>query len=297
MQRNVITAVFGANREARTAPRHRYDYGQTLKFSGIVDLPVYYEMHFAKSPTAAEALRVMGTAEGVSIPDSLLQTAGDIYAWVYVHTGQRDGETVYRAIIPVSERPKPEDPTESPIDPDIVEQAIAALNEKIDGVEEYASAASESASESASSATLAESWAIGGTSSRTGEDTNNASYYAGQSSGSADSASASATNAESWAIGGTGSRSGEDTNNSSYFAGQASESATDASGAATLAESWAIGGTNTRSGEDTNNASYFATQAGDSAASAAAYAEQAASRAYAIAVEDTTLAFTTPEEE
>ena len=177
MNRNIVTAVFGANREARTATRYRYDYGQVLMLDGIVDLPEYYETHFAKSPTSAEALRVMGTSEGVSIPDSLLQTAGDIYAWVYLHTGESDGETVYRAIIPVRDRPKPEDPSESPIDPDIVEQAITTLNETIGEAEGYANIAQEYADGAAASATLSESWAVGGTDTRTGEDTDNAKYY------------------------------------------------------------------------------------------------------------------------
>lgn len=177
MNRNIVTAVFGANREAKTATRYRYDYGQVLMLDGIVDLPEYYETHFAKSPTSAEAQRVMGTSEGVSIPDSLLQTAGDIYAWVYLHTGDSDGETVYRAIIPVRDRPKPEDPSEEPIDPDIVEQAINALNDAIGIAEGAAADAQEAASSADESATLSESWAVGGTDTRAGEDTDNAKFY------------------------------------------------------------------------------------------------------------------------
>ena len=46
----------------------------------------------------------------------------------------------------------------------------------------------------------------------------------------AQAAAASATLAESWAVGGTGTRSGEDTNNSEYWAQQAAESAQEAVG-------------------------------------------------------------------
>lgn len=46
----------------------------------------------------------------------------------------------------------------------------------------------------------------------------------------AQAAAASATLAESWAVGGTGSRTGEDTNNSEYWAQQAAESAQEAVG-------------------------------------------------------------------
>ena len=131
--------------------------------------------------------------------------------------------------------------------------------------------ASTSETNASGSATLAESYAKGGTSSRTGEDTDNAKYYkeqasssASAASGSASTASSKATEAESYAKGGTSSRTGEDTDNAKYYSeqaysykGDASSSATSASGSATLAESYAKGGTSSRSGEDTDNAKYY----------------------------------------
>lgn len=96
---------------------------------------------------------------------------------------------------------------------------------------------------------------------------------------------ASATQSKSWAVGGTGTRDGEDTDNSKYYAKTAEESAKEAddsknlaetsamkasksasnaeqaahcvSHMARLAESWAVGGTGTRPGEDTDNAKYW----------------------------------------
>ena len=276
MQRNVITAVFGANREARTQTRYRYDYGQVLMLNGIVDLPVYYEMHFAKSPTAAEALRVMGTSEGVSIPDSLFQTAGDICAWVYVHTGDSDGETVYRAIIPVTDRPKPEEPTEPPVDPDIIEQAITALNENVgkaeaaaDSAEASASAASDSEDAAAASETAAQVSADAAADSQAA-----AAASALAASGSAAAALSSegkaktselnaAASATAAAISEGNAKASEQ--NAAASESAAAGSATNALGSAatatakaTLAESWAVGGTNTRTGEDTDNAKYYA---------------------------------------
>jgi len=121
------------------------------------------------------------------------------------------------------------------------------------------------------SATLAESYAKGGTSSRSGEDTDNSKYYSEQSassasasSGSATASASSATEAESYAKGGTSSRTGEDTDNAKYYKEQAASQASAASGSAstasskaTEAESYAKGGTSTRSGEDTDNAKYY----------------------------------------
>lgn len=89
---------------------------------------------------------------------------------------------------------------------------------------------------------------------------------------------ASAIESRSWAVGGTGTRPGEDTDNSKYYAKSAEESAEIANDSKTLAEasakeaeraahsvshmarlaeSWAVGGTGTRHGEDTDNAKYW----------------------------------------
>lgn len=120
-----------------------------------------------------------------------------------------------------------------------------------------------------------ESWAIGGTGTRAGEDTDNSKYYSDQAAQAVSDANDNATLAESWAIGGTGTRAGEDTDNSKYYAAEAAVSEVAATNSAAIAataetnatnkaieaESWAIGGTGTRTGEDTDNAKYWAAQA------------------------------------
>jgi len=93
--------------------------------------------------------------------------------------------------------------------------------------------------------------------------TDNAKYYKEQAGDSATSASASAVAAESYAVGGTSSRTGEDTDNAKYYCEQADLSAEDADDLATLAESYAVGGTGTRPGEDSDNAEYYYEQARD----------------------------------
>lgn len=107
--------------------------------------------------------------------------------------------------------------------------------------EGYKNAASGSAATASSKATEAESYAVGGTSSRTGEDTDNAKYYKEQAassaatagekatlaSGSASAASGSAEDAEAYAIGKRGGVDVESTdpayhNNAKYYKDQAS---------------------------------------------------------------------------
>ena len=103
--------------------------------------------------------------------------------------------------------------------------------------------ATEQMEAAAASATLAESFAKGGTSSRTGEDTDNAKYYKEQAANSATSAGSSASSAEADAL---------------------------------KAEGFAVGkqnGTAVSSGSPyyQNNAEYYAQDAASSAASAAAW--------------------------
>ena len=100
------------------------------------------------------------------------------------------------------------------------------------------------------------SWAVGGTESREGEDTDNAMYYAQQAeasrkdaSESAKSASVSAGSAAASAAAAAGSKAAADKS-----AGVAKDSAI-------LSQSWAVGDTGTREGENTDNARYWAQQA------------------------------------
>lgn len=141
----------------------------------------------------------------------------------------------------------------------------------------------ESARAAAASATLAESWAAGGTDTREGEDTDNASYYAGLASSGADRAEAALANlsgqaaaAESWAAGGTGTRDGEDTDNASYYATQAAGSAT---AAASSEANAAASETNAASSETSASASETNAQA--SAVAAASSETNAAASATA----------------
>lgn len=78
---------------------------------------------------------------------------------------------------------------------DAVAEATAQAEASAQAAEESKQASEESADDSAASATLAESYAKGGTSTRTGEDTDNAKYYKVQAAQSATTASDKATEA------------------------------------------------------------------------------------------------------
>ena len=133
---NIITACFGGYRFTSTRPAWLIDHGMVLKIEDV-ELPEAYEVDFSNSKTE-EATRVLGNADGVVIPDQyFLSNAPQIYAWVYLTTGD-SGFTTLQITIPLSQRPDVTDEPPTPQETSLIEQAIAALN---DGVERAEAAA------------------------------------------------------------------------------------------------------------------------------------------------------------
>lgn len=108
-------------------------------------------------------------------------------------------------------------------------------------------------------ATEAKSWAVGGTGSREGEDTDNAKYYAGTAAAEAAKAAESAGQAEgsAQASAGSASASAQSAEESAASASESDTSAQASATSATTSKSWAVGGTGTRPGEDRDNAKYY----------------------------------------
>lgn len=100
-----------------------------------------------------------------------------------------------------------------------------------------------------SSATLSQSWAVGGTGTRLGENTNNSRFYSQQSGTYAANAQAAADSI------------GDSAERAAASAAAAAASAASVAGIAQRSESWAVGGTGTRPGENTDNSKYYAERA------------------------------------
>lgn len=158
MNRNIVIAklVDDTRFAFRTKPLYQYDYGQVLKFEGV-ELPTVYEVHFSNTDQAGTAKAQIGNADGVQIPDEYLLTGRPVYVWVFINTGTEDGETEYKCIIPVNKRAQKEDAEPTPVEQDIITQAIAALNTAV----ESTSADAESAMSSAAAAAASEQNAAG----------------------------------------------------------------------------------------------------------------------------------------
>ena len=124
---NIVTAAFGGSRSARTRGLYQWDYGMVLQFTGL-SLPSAYTVHFSNTPMSGTAKTQVGNADGVSIPDEYLTTGGNVYAWIFLHSGENDGYTCYMVTIPVTARPQPTEDAPTPVQRSVIDQAIAALN-------------------------------------------------------------------------------------------------------------------------------------------------------------------------
>lgn len=136
MTDNIVEAVFAGRRSARTRAVYQYDYGMMLKPIGL-DLPSTYEVHFGASATGPTTTQ-LGNADGVDIPDAYLQSGSSVYAYIYLHSGEDDGETVCSIVIPVIARGSITDEQPTPVEQGIIEQTIAALNSGVETVQEIA---------------------------------------------------------------------------------------------------------------------------------------------------------------
>lgn len=143
--------------------------------------------------------------------------------------------------------------------------------------------AAESYTNAAEKAVLSESWAVGGTNTRTGEDTNNSQYYAAVAKSAAENAEdqVELANAASQAASGSAVDAAASATEASGYADDASDYATAASGSATAAAGSATQSANSAGAAATSatNAAASATAASGSASTATTQANNAAQSA------------------
>lgn len=127
MRGNILHAELKDGNITSIGPLFQYDYGQKILFSGV-ELPFSYEVHFSNSADRGNSVTMIGNAEGVEIPDAVLLTGDTVHVWVYLHSGESDGETEYHCQILVRKRAKPTNDTPTPVQQDVITQTIAALD-------------------------------------------------------------------------------------------------------------------------------------------------------------------------
>ena len=134
MRSNITTVTWAAgSTTGHGAELWQWDYGQQLRLEGL-DLPAATEVHYGTS-RSAETITQIATDGLVAIPDELMQYAGTLTVYLYLHTGEDDGETVYKASLLIKGRPKPGDYQPSEVQQDAITEAIAALNRAVERAE------------------------------------------------------------------------------------------------------------------------------------------------------------------
>lgn len=126
---NILRVAFCGKQQVTAKSLYQYDYGQKVRVLDL-KLPTHYEVHFSNYEHG-DATIVLASSNEFDIPDMYLQNGRDVYIWIYLHTGNDDGETEYQITIPVIKRAKPtdEEPTEE--QQSIIDQTIIALNNAV----------------------------------------------------------------------------------------------------------------------------------------------------------------------
>ena len=189
----IINVAFGKSRDATTSARYRYDYGQVIEVVGIY-LPETFEARFSNS-THGESIRVIGTQNKVDVPDGLFLTGEPIYCYITVHDEDTDGRTMYSIKIPVKDSTERTDADPTPVEQDVITQAIASLNNTIDRTTENVEITNTNVELAQESAVNAQSYAESANSYA-----ENAQASANSANTYAENASDSATNAEASAV-------------------------------------------------------------------------------------------------
>lgn len=134
-----IRALFkqGSKRVTAESGLTQWDYGQCLQIEGL-ELPHAFEVDFSIDPLDGISDPAIGTDQVVRIPDALIEIGKTIYAFIFLHNEQDDGETEYRVAIPVEKRPVRGTKEPDAVEQSIITQTIAALEGAVHAAEGYA---------------------------------------------------------------------------------------------------------------------------------------------------------------
>ena len=128
---NRITVTFGVfNQITGPTISYQYDAYQILMIQGIA-LPEYYEVDFCNEGDSTTTTMV-GTADGVLIPNKYLRTGKKVKAYIVIQ-GQDQGaiETRYEITLPVRIRPAREDIDPTPAEQQQIDELVELLNNAV----------------------------------------------------------------------------------------------------------------------------------------------------------------------
>ena len=126
LKKNIIYIYFKGKHLVTSKSQYQYNHGQFLYFADL-DLPQAFEVHFSNKDKG-ESKTQIGSDKLVEIPDEYFWNGAlQIYAWIYLHNGTDDGETIYEVRIPLIKRAKPTDEEPLPVQQSTIDKAIAEL--------------------------------------------------------------------------------------------------------------------------------------------------------------------------
>lgn len=177
MTYNQIPVTLGKHRKVTIDPVNwQYDVVQVLVIISE-NLPEYYIVDFCNDGDT-QTIPMTVSSEGVQIPDDFFQDGRAIKGYVVIPESDGAVQTRYEITIPVTMRPSRTDIEPTPSEQSQIDNLIEQMNDVVERSETAAESAEESEANASDSATLAESWAVGGTGTREDEDNDNAKHYA-----------------------------------------------------------------------------------------------------------------------
>lgn len=150
----IIKAYIGAGTYSTTEPITQGDYGYILQIEGA-ELPAIYRVDFSNDRHKGEALPVYGNENGAEIPEELIATGKNIFAFYY-YIEEGFGKTAYTWKIPNDTRAQNGDREPAPSQQDSIDQLIVRSNEAVTSAEQSASEADQSAQNASQEAGRAE---------------------------------------------------------------------------------------------------------------------------------------------
>ena len=142
----IIKAYIGTGTYSTTEPITQWDYGYILQIEGAV-LPATYRVDFSNNRHKGEAIPVYGNENGAEVPEELIATGKDIFAFYY-YIEEGFGKTAYTWKIPNDTRANVGDREPTPTQQDSIDQLIVRSNEAVESAEQAKDDA-ESASDNA----------------------------------------------------------------------------------------------------------------------------------------------------
>lgn len=130
----IIKAYIRDGTYSTTEPITQGDYGYILQIEGT-ELPSVYRVDFSNDRHKGEAIPVYGNENGVEVPEELIATGKDIFAF-YFYIKENFGKTAYTWKIPNDTRAQNGDREPTPTQQDSIDQLVVRSNEAVEKAEQ-----------------------------------------------------------------------------------------------------------------------------------------------------------------